>query len=81
MPVAGVRAARLAEGRALAGDALEIDLEPSSPDFDYASSPSPRPRLQTPLSMYVTAARSQVRYRSRRGGRWPSCRRSALHGS
>ena len=36
VPVAGVRAARLAEGRALAGDALEIDLEPSSPDFDYA---------------------------------------------
>jgi NADPH:quinone reductase-like Zn-dependent oxidoreductase len=36
VPVAGVRAARLAEGRALAGDALDIDLAPSSPDFDYA---------------------------------------------
>ena len=36
VPVAGVRAARLAEGRALAGEALDIDLPPSSPDFDYA---------------------------------------------
>jgi hypothetical protein len=36
VPVAGVRSARLAEGRALAGDALAIDLAPSSPDFDYA---------------------------------------------
>ncbi len=36
VPVAGVRAARFAEGRALAGDALDIDLAPSSPDFDYA---------------------------------------------
>ncbi len=35
-PIAGVRAARLAEGRALAGEALDVDLTPSSPDFDYA---------------------------------------------
>jgi len=49
VPVAGVRSARLAEGRALAGDALDIDLAPSSPDFDYAIAvaapvPLPEPR-------------------------------------
>jgi NADPH:quinone reductase-like Zn-dependent oxidoreductase len=38
VPVAGVRAARLAEGRAVAGEALDIDLEPKSQDFDFAVS-------------------------------------------
>lgn len=38
IPVAGVRAERLAEGQAVAGEAVEIDYPPSSPIFDYAVS-------------------------------------------
>lgn len=37
-PVAGVRPQRLAEGRALAGDAIDITAPPTSPTFDYAIS-------------------------------------------
>jgi NADPH:quinone reductase-like Zn-dependent oxidoreductase len=37
-PVAGVRADRLAEAEALAGNAVDIDRAPDSPDFDYAVS-------------------------------------------
>jgi NADPH:quinone reductase-like Zn-dependent oxidoreductase len=37
-PVAGVRAERLAEGQALAGEAVAIDLPPSAPQFDVAVS-------------------------------------------
>ena len=37
-PVAGVRGERLDEGKALAGDAVDIDQAPSSPSFDYAIS-------------------------------------------
>jgi NADPH:quinone reductase-like Zn-dependent oxidoreductase len=37
-PVAGVRGERLDEGKALAGDAVDIDQVPSSPGFDYAIS-------------------------------------------
>jgi NADPH:quinone reductase-like Zn-dependent oxidoreductase len=35
-PVAGVRAARLSEGQALAGEAVDIDPAPTSPSFDFA---------------------------------------------
>ena len=37
-PVAGVRAGRLGEGEALAGEVLDIDKVPASPSFDYAVS-------------------------------------------
>ena len=37
-PVAGVRGERLDEGKALAGDAVDIDQVPSAPTFDYAIS-------------------------------------------
>ena len=35
-PVAGVRGARLEEGKALAGEALDIDKDPPAGDFDFA---------------------------------------------
>ena len=38
VPVAGVRAARLAEGKALAGEAVDIDQPPASPSFSKAVS-------------------------------------------
>ena len=38
VPVAGVRAARLGEGKALAGEAVDMDQEPSAADFDFAVS-------------------------------------------
>lgn len=38
VPVAGVRGSRLAEGKAVAGEAIDIDLEPKSQDFDFAVS-------------------------------------------
>jgi NADPH:quinone reductase-like Zn-dependent oxidoreductase len=37
-PVAGVRAERLAEGEALAGEAVDIDAPPTTPSFDFAVS-------------------------------------------
>ena len=37
-PVAGVRGDRVAEGRALAGDAIAIDQPPAAPAFDLAVS-------------------------------------------
>jgi len=38
VPVAGVRAERLAEGKALAGEAVDIDTPPATPSFDFAVS-------------------------------------------
>ena len=38
VPVAGVRAVRLAEGKALAGEAVDIDAAPTAPSFTYAVS-------------------------------------------
>ena len=38
VPVAGVRAERHAEGRALAGEAVDIDAAPVAPDFDFVVS-------------------------------------------
>ncbi|MHA1559464.1 MAG: NADP-dependent oxidoreductase [Alphaproteobacteria bacterium] len=37
-PVAGVRGARLDEGRALAGEAVDVEGTPSAPSFDFAVS-------------------------------------------
>jgi NADPH:quinone reductase-like Zn-dependent oxidoreductase len=37
-PVAGVRAERLAEGEALAGEAVDINAVPTAPQFDYTVS-------------------------------------------
>lgn len=41
VPVAGVRRERLAEGRALAGEAVDIAGPPASPAFDFAISAAP----------------------------------------
>ena len=38
VPVAGVRAERLAEGKALAGEAIDIGVAPGEPTFDFAIS-------------------------------------------
>lgn len=38
IPVAGVRAERLAEGKALAGEALDIGIIPAAPDYDLVVS-------------------------------------------
>jgi NADPH:quinone reductase-like Zn-dependent oxidoreductase len=38
IPVAGVRAARLEEGKALAGEAVDIETRPAAPTFDHAVS-------------------------------------------
>ena len=38
VPVAAVRGSRLAEGKALAGEAVDIDVAPLAPDFDFAIS-------------------------------------------
>jgi NADPH:quinone reductase-like Zn-dependent oxidoreductase len=40
VPVAGVRASRLVEGKAIAGEALDIEQEPESASFDLAVSTS-----------------------------------------
>jgi NADPH:quinone reductase-like Zn-dependent oxidoreductase len=38
VPVAGVRPQRLSEGRALAGEAIDVSATPTAPGFDYAVS-------------------------------------------